>query len=79
MARTRRGDQDLGHPDGQGPTSRKLNEFLLVLDLLFGAYGETSEGVKFLPDTLVVSRLRMLGLAKGMAETAKETPRQLVT
>ena len=66
-------DQDLGHKDGQGPTSRKLAEFPPVLDLVFGAYGETSEGVKTLLDTLVKARLRKLGLNKGTSEAGKES------
>ena len=66
-------DQDLGHEDGQGPTSRKLAEFPPVLDLVFGAFGETSEGVKSLLDTLVKSRLRKLGQTKGTSEAAKES------
>ena len=37
------------------------------------AYGDISERVKSFLDTLVVSRLRKLGLAKGTAEAAKET------
>ena len=66
-------DQDLSHEDGQGPTSRKLAEFPPVLDLVFGAYGETSEGVKTLLDTLVKSRLRKLALTKGNPEAGKES------
>ena len=50
-------DQDLGFPDGQGPITRKLSQFPPVLDLVFGAYGETSEGKKSLLDTLVELRL----------------------
>ena len=64
---------DLGYQDGQGPTTRKLGEFPPVLDLVFGAYGECSEGAKRLLDTLVQSRLRKLGLAKGTSEAGKET------
>ena len=63
----------MGHKDGQGPTSRKLAEFPPVLDLVFGAYGETSEGVKTLLDHLVKARLRKLGLNKGTSEAAKES------
>ena len=66
-------DLDLGHQDGQGPTTKKLGEFPPVLDLVFGAYGETSEGVKTLLDTLVKARLRKLGLAKGTPEAGKES------
>ena len=40
---------------------------------MFGAYGETSEGVKTLLDTLVKSRLRKLGLTKGTPEAGKES------
>ena len=69
----RKVDQDMGHSDGRGPTSRKLAKFPPVLDLVFGAYGETSEGVKTLLDNLVQARLRKLGLNKGMAEAGKES------
>ena len=66
-------DQDLGLPDGQGPTTRKLSQYLPVLDLVFGAYGEVSEGVKLLLDTLVEARMKKLGLAKGAPVVGKET------
>ena len=66
-------DLELGHPSGQGPTTRKLSQFPPVLDLCFGAYGETSEGVKSLLDMLVDARVRKLGLTRGTAEVGKET------
>ena len=65
-------DLELGHPGGQGPTTRKLSQFPPVLDLCFGAFGETSGGVKGLLDMLVDTRVRKLGLTKGTAEMGKE-------
>ena len=43
-----------------------------MLDLVFGAYGETSEGVKSLLDTLVEARMKKLGLAKRTPAVGKE-------
>ena len=43
-----------------------------VLDLVFGAYGETSDGVKKLLDQLVESRVTSLGLRMGSLEASKE-------
>ena len=65
-------DSELGYQDGNGPTLRKLQSCPPVLDLCFGAYGETSEGVKRLLDNLAESRVRGLGLRKGSLESAKE-------
>ena len=65
-------DSELGYQDGNGPTLRKLQSCPPVLDLCFGAYGETSEGVKRLLDNLAESRVRGLGLRKGGLESAKE-------
>ena len=63
----------LGHPGEQGPTTQKLSQFPPVLDLCFGAFRETSEGVKGLLDMLVDARVRKLGLTRGTAEVGKET------
>ena len=65
-------DRELGFPDGQGPTLRKLQSYPPVLDLCFGAFGETSDGVKRLLDVMAESRLQSLGLRKGSLEAAKE-------
>ena len=64
-------DSELGFPDG-GPTLRKLESYPAVLDLCFGAFGETSEGVKSLIDKMGESRIRSLGLRRGGPGTAKE-------
>ena len=56
-----------------GPTARKLSEFPPVLDLVFGAYGETSEGVKSLLDHLVKARLQKQNLRRGTTAAAKES------
>ena len=65
-------DRELGHEDGAGPTIRKLESYPPVLDLVFGAYGEASDGVKKLLDKLVESRVASLGLRKGTQEAGKE-------
>ena len=65
-------DSELGYQDGNSPTLRKLQSCPPVPDLCFGAYGETSEGVKRLLDNLAESRVRGLGLRKGSPESAKE-------
>ena len=65
-------DQELGFADGGGPTLRKLQSFPPVLDLVFGAYGECSDGVKSMLDSFGESRLRTIGLAKGTPEALKE-------
>ena len=43
-----------------------------MLDLVFGAYGEASDGVKKLLDQLAESRVTSLGLRKGTFEANKE-------
>ena len=65
-------DRELGFADGQGPTLRKLQNYPPVLDLCFGAFGECSDGVKQLLDSLAESRVQSLGLRKGTANAAKE-------
>ena len=66
-------DQDLGFSDGQGPTTRKLGQFFPVLDLVFGAYEETSEGVKSLLNILVEDGMKKLGLVKETQAVGKDT------
>ena len=65
-------DRELGFPDGQGPTIRKLQRYPPVLDLCCGAYGEVSDGVKRLLDCMGESRINTLGLRKGSFEANKE-------
>ena len=43
-----------------------------MLDLVFGAYGETSDGVKKLLDQLADSQLQSQGLRSGSPEANKE-------
>ena len=52
-------DREMGYPDGAGPTLRvrKLQSYPPVLDLVFGAFGETSDGAKKLLEKLAESRL----------------------
>ena len=65
-------DRELGQGDKEGPTLKKLRSFPPVLDLVFGAYGECSEGVKKLMDSLVSIKLQSLGLRKGVPGGDKE-------
>ena len=58
--------------DGNGPTTRQLGDFPPVLDLVFGAYGEASEGVKTVMDKMLESKLRSMGLRKGGPGEGKE-------
>ena len=65
-------DRELGYPDDQGPTIRKLQRYPQVLDLVCGAYVEVSDGVKRLLDCMAESRILSLGLRKGTFEASKE-------
>ena len=65
-------DQSLGHLDGNGPVSRRLAEYGQVLPLCFGGYGEGSEEVHNLINTLANARLRKVGLARGRAGSDQE-------
>ena len=65
-------DREMGHQDGTGPTIRKLQSYPPVLDLVFGAYGETSDGVRKLLERLAESRLQSQGLRTGSLEANKE-------
>ena len=56
----------LGMVDGQkGPVERRLEEFGEVLGLCFGAWGDASEGVHQLAQTIAESRLKYQGLQLG--------------
>ena len=56
----------LGIVDGQkGPVERRLDEFGQVLGLCFGAWGDASEGVHQLVQTIAESRLKYQGLQLG--------------
>ena len=65
-------DVELGHIDRQGPTVDRLNQYPPVQDLVFGAYGEASEGVWELLDIMSTSRINKLGLARGSPAGNKE-------
>ena len=65
-------DRQLGHIDGEGPTIQRLSDFPPVMELCFGAYGETSDGVKRLLDAMVDSKIRSVGLRKGSPGEPKE-------
>ena len=45
-------DREMGYADGTGPTIRKLHSYPQVLDLVFGAYAEVSDGAKKILDQL---------------------------
>ena len=49
----------------RGPVERRLDEFGSLLGLCFGAWGEGSEGVHHLIQTLAESRLKFQGLQRG--------------
>ena len=65
-------DREMGFADGTGPTLRKLESYPPVLDLVFGAFGETSDGAKKLLENLAESRLQSQGLRSGSPEANKE-------
>ena len=52
--------------------NRKLESYPPVLDLVFGAFGETSDGAKKLLENLAESRLQSQGLRSGSPEANKE-------
>ena len=62
----------MGYPDGAGPTLRKLQSYPPVLDLVFGAFGETSDGAKKLLEKMAESRLQSQGLRQGSPQANKE-------
>ena len=69
-------DKSLGHHvDGNVPVSRMLAEYGQVLPLCFGGYGEGSEEVHNLINTLANARLRKVGLARGRAGSDQELAR----
>ena len=67
-------DKDVvGIAEGQkGPVERRLDEFGQVLGLCFGAWGEASEGVHELVQTLAETRLKYQGLQQGRPGSDRE-------
>ena len=65
-------DREMGYADGTGPTIRKLHSYPQVLDLVFGAYAEVSDGAKKILDQLAEARLQSQGLRRGSPEGNKE-------
>ena len=53
----------------KGPVEKRLEEFGDLLGLCFGAWGEASEGVHQLVQTLAESRLKFQGLQRGRSGT----------
>ena len=56
----------------KGPVERKLDEYGDLLGLCFGAWGEGSEGVHQLVQTLAESRLKYQGLQRGRPGSEQE-------
>ena len=65
-------DRDLGFADGDGPKVKRLGDFPPVLDLVFGAWAECSDGVKRLLEAMVETKLASQKLQKGSPGEAKE-------
>ena len=65
--KARKVDQDvLGiSSEERGPVERRLDEFGDLLGLCFGAWGEASDGVHKLAQTIAEARLKFLGLQQG--------------
>ena len=58
--------------DSKGPVEQKLEEFGELLGLVFGAWGEGSEGVHSLINTLATSRLQSQQRTQGSAARNQE-------
>ena len=56
----------------KGPVERRLEEYGDLLGLCFGAWGEASEGVHQLVQTLAESRLKFQGLQRGRPGSDQE-------
>ena len=56
----------------RGPVERRLDEFGELLGLCFGAWGEASEGVHLLIQTLAEARLKYQGLQRGRPGSDQE-------
>ena len=67
-------DQEVLGQGGEvrGPVERRLDEFGDLLGLCFGAWGEASEGVHQLVQTLGESRLKYQGLQRGRPGSDQE-------
>ena len=67
-------DQEVLGQGGEvrGPVERRLDEFGDLLGLCFGAWGEASEGVHQLVQTLAESRLKYQGLQRGRPGSDQE-------
>ena len=67
-------DQEILGQGGEvrGPVERRLDEFGELLGLCFGAWGEASEGVHQLVQTLAEARLKYQGLQMGRPGSDQE-------
>ena len=72
--KARKVDQEvLGLAEGEkGPVERRLDDFGGLLGLCFGAWGEASEGVHQLVQSLAESRLKYQGLQRGRPGSDQE-------
>ena len=63
----------VGTPDGQeGPVLRQLNQYGPLLGLVVGAWGEGSEDLHNLVQTISESRLAAIGLSRGRPGSEQE-------
>ena len=65
-------DQEVLGEGVKGPVERRLDEFGELLGLCFGAWGEASEGVHTLVQTLAEARLKYQGLQRGRPGSDQE-------
>jgi hypothetical protein len=72
--KAKRVDQEVLGQGGEvrGPVERRLDEFGKLLGLCFGAWGEASEGVHQLVQTLAEARLKYQGLQRGRPGSDQE-------
>ena len=56
----------------KGPVERKLEQYGELIGLCFGAWGEGSEGVHLLVQTLAEHRLKFQGLQRGRPGSEEE-------
>ena len=56
----------------QGPCERKLDQYIELVKLVFGAFGEASQDVHTLIASLVECRLRRVGLQHGWRAEEQE-------
>ena len=72
--KARKVDKDILGVEGhhKGPVERRLESYGELLGLCFGAWGEASEGVHYLVQTLAEQRLKYQGLQRGRPGSDQE-------